>query len=423
VTLEKFNSTQSPVVYDVTVSTLDSTVLVTDLGVSITGNQSSLNVGETVKLTIIARNEGPNPANVKVNYKIPLGLKLLSYNGAGTYDSSTGIWSVGILPAGGNVTLELTLQANNAGAIVNTAIVYSDLSDLNPLNNQAGFNLVTNALDLDDIPGGELNGLLYTFPPDIKPPNPPTPPDTPLLPPIPPTPGPTPPDNPPIPPNPNPPAEPQKPSTQLGRDIAGVRQAVSSGNTEENVPEWTGDPGPEFTQEEYEGWVKTMLKLSVEVIAFGIIEFTPSGGSASGEYLQGIKNAFLNNFRTLNTITKYFGNNRYIGQISEAFKDARKVINNPTVEKIVNAWDKFLNKWNFNYGMEVFKRGLYKLFPGQESKIDALLLCYSSYQFITDPLGTLNAIADIITSILLEGKLPDRESFEKVFIFDPAQDK
>jgi hypothetical protein len=68
VALEKFNSTQSPVVYDVTVNTLDSTALTTDLGVSITGNQSSLNVGETVKLIIIAVNNGPNSAGVKVNY-------------------------------------------------------------------------------------------------------------------------------------------------------------------------------------------------------------------------------------------------------------------------------------------------------------------------------------------------------------------
>jgi len=49
VILEKFNSAQSPVVYDVTVNTLDSTALTTDLGASITGNQSSLNVVKQLK--------------------------------------------------------------------------------------------------------------------------------------------------------------------------------------------------------------------------------------------------------------------------------------------------------------------------------------------------------------------------------------
>jgi uncharacterized repeat protein (TIGR01451 family) len=96
VTLEKFNSTQSPVVYDVTVNALDSSAATTDLGVGITSDKSSLNIGGTVKLTINAFNNGPNPANVKVNYNIPFGLKLLSSQGDGTYNEDTGIWNVGI---------------------------------------------------------------------------------------------------------------------------------------------------------------------------------------------------------------------------------------------------------------------------------------------------------------------------------------
>jgi hypothetical protein len=279
--------------------------------------------------------------------------------------------------------------------------------------------------------------LPYTFPDDVKPPNNPPnnppnqPPNNPPTPPTPP--GPTPPDSPPLPPtppNPNPPIphippEPgpgpsNPPKTQLDRDIAGVRGAVSSGNTEENVPEWTGDPRPEFTQEEYEGWVKTILKFSVEVAILAFMEFTPSGGSASGEYLQSVKNAFLNNFKALNTIGKYFGNNKYVKYLQEARKTIKE---SPTIEKALKGWDDLVSTSGFNYGMSVFKRGMYKLFPGQEAKIDALLLAYSSAQFITDPLGTPNAIADIIISIFLEGKLPDRESFEKVFIFEPAQDK
>ncbi|MDP3622845.1 MAG: hypothetical protein Q8R66_02825, partial [Methanobacteriaceae archaeon] len=168
-----------------------------------------------------------------------------------------------------------------------------------------------------------------------------------------------------------------------------------------------------------EDWGKSILKFSVEVAVLAFLEFVPMGGSATGEYLQGIKSTFLNNFKALNTITKYFGNNKYVKYSQEASKAIKE---SPTVQKVVNSWDNFLKYAGFNYGMSVFKRGLYKLFPDQEGKIDALLLIYSSWQFVKDPEGTKNAIIDIFTS-LMKGQLPERESFEKVFIFDPAQDK
>jgi len=184
------------------------------------------------------------------------------------------------------------------------------------------------------------------------------------------------------------------------------------------VPEWREDPEPELTQEEYEDWAKTMLKLSVEVIALAIIELAPTGGSASGEYLQGVKNSFVNNFKVLGTITKYFGNNKYVKYLQEARKAIKE---SPTIEKTLKGWDKLISTFGFNYGMSVFKRGIYKLFPGQEAKIDSLLLIYSSIQFIKDPAGTINALIDTVTS-LMKGQLPDRENFEKLFIFDPVQD-
>ncbi|MDP3622792.1 MAG: hypothetical protein Q8R66_02550, partial [Methanobacteriaceae archaeon] len=226
--------------------------------------------------------------------------------------------------------------------------------------------------------------------------------------------------------------------TQLQRDIRYIRDFTSYTPTDNSqdsgqndnkkpneppkMPDWTGDPGPELTQEEFEDWGKSILKFSVEVAVLAFLEFVPMGGSATGEYLQGIKSTFLNNFKALNTIKKYFGNNKYIGKLSDELDKANKVINYPTVQKTLQAWDGFLRVAGFNYGMSVFKRGLYKLFPGQEGKIDALLLIYSSWQFIKDPEGTKNAIIDIFTS-LMQGQLPDRESFEKIFIFDPAQDK
>jgi uncharacterized repeat protein (TIGR01451 family) len=64
-----------------------------------------LNPGETIKLTLQATNNGPSTANVKVNYKIPFGLKLLSSQGQGTYDPSLGVWNVGNLAVGGSAVL------------------------------------------------------------------------------------------------------------------------------------------------------------------------------------------------------------------------------------------------------------------------------------------------------------------------------
>jgi hypothetical protein len=338
---------------------------------------------------------------VKVNYSLPSSLEFLA--SPDDYDPASGVWDIGNLPWGTVASMEIAAKAQKAGGAVNTATIMGNEVDPNTENNTA-------SLTIQVWSSGGSGGVM-------PPVNPPVPPVNPPIPPTPPNPNPPIPH---IPPEPGPgPSNP--PKTQLDRDIAGVRGAVSSGNTEENVPEWTGDPGPEFTQEEYEGWVKTMLKFSVEVAILAFMEFTPSGGSASGEYLQSVKNAFLNNFKALNTISSYFNKVMRTKQISDVLANANKIINNPTVQKALKTWDELLNKAGFNYGMEVFKRGMYKLFPGQEAKIDALLLAYSSAQFIQDPDGTINAVIDIITS-LMKGQLPDRESFEKVFIFDPVQD-
>ncbi|MDP3035278.1 MAG: hypothetical protein Q8M97_09285, partial [Methanobacteriaceae archaeon] len=52
VNLERFNNTESPVVYDIRINALNVTSEATDLGVSITGNASSVGIGDTVHLII-----------------------------------------------------------------------------------------------------------------------------------------------------------------------------------------------------------------------------------------------------------------------------------------------------------------------------------------------------------------------------------
>ncbi|MDP3484283.1 MAG: hypothetical protein Q8S06_02070, partial [Methanobacteriaceae archaeon] len=94
-------------IYDIGVNALNTTDEATDLAVNITGNASSLGIGDTVHLIISLSNLGPNPSNAKLNYKIPVGLKLLSSQGPGAYDAVSGVWSAGVLLVNDSVSLDL----------------------------------------------------------------------------------------------------------------------------------------------------------------------------------------------------------------------------------------------------------------------------------------------------------------------------
>lgn len=102
-----------------------------DLNLSKVVDNPTPNVGERVKFTITLNNDGPNSVGgIVVTDMIPAGLTLLTaapyapFASQGSYDSSTGIWTVGTVPYPGVATLELyaTVNAGSAGSvIVNTA--------------------------------------------------------------------------------------------------------------------------------------------------------------------------------------------------------------------------------------------------------------------------------------------------------------
>ncbi|PKL66133.1 MAG: hypothetical protein CVV28_12355 [Methanobacteriales archaeon HGW-Methanobacteriales-1] len=100
----------------------------TDLAVSITGNASSVGIGDTVHLVISLSNLGPKSCDAKLNYKIPVGLKLLSSQGHGAYDVASGVWDAGLLLVNDTISLDLVLQATNIGYFVNIVSVYGDLT-------------------------------------------------------------------------------------------------------------------------------------------------------------------------------------------------------------------------------------------------------------------------------------------------------
>ncbi len=232
--LEIINGLNSPVIYDISVNALNATSEATDLAVNIAGNASSLNIGDTVHLIISLSNLGPNKSDAKLNYKIPMGLKLLSSQGPGVYDAVTGVWSAGLLLVNGTVSLDLVLQATNIGYFVNVVTVYGDLTSTHgsvfkPIvkvfngkwkstaamsDSNGGNNMASYSFDVKSPDGPGSNSQEFEWP-DL----PPTPEPQPV--PKPPT---------PKPPGPQPkPKDPHKPissNDQLPRDIASVRDVV-----------------------------------------------------------------------------------------------------------------------------------------------------------------------------------------------------
>ncbi|MDP3485831.1 MAG: DUF11 domain-containing protein [Methanobacteriaceae archaeon] len=269
----------------------------TDLGVSITGNASSLGIGDTVHLVISLSNLGPKVCDAKLNYKIPVGLKLLSSQGPGVYDVASGVWDAGLLSLNDSVSLDLVLQATNIGYFVNMVSVYGDLtsthasvfkptvkvfngkwkstaamSDSNNRNNKASFSFDARS------PTYQTPSHEYKWPglPD-------------------PTPTPTPqPDQDPQPtPKPKDPPKPTPSNDQLPRDIASVRD-IAGGVKDAKIADWTLNPFNDDTDESKgengdEPWLLYAIILLGALIgcALAIIP------NKSGEYLQLLLNSIL----------------------------------------------------------------------------------------------------------------------------------
>ena len=99
---------------------------VSNVTITKTASNSLPNVGQQFSYTVTATNNGPGTANnVQVTDVIPAGLTFNSYTASqGTYNSATGIWTVGTLASGASAVLQLFVTPTAAAAgtsIVNTA--------------------------------------------------------------------------------------------------------------------------------------------------------------------------------------------------------------------------------------------------------------------------------------------------------------
>ncbi len=102
----------------------------TDIGVGKTVDRPAPFTGDTVVFTVTVNSAGPDGAtSVLISDPVPAGVTLVSATPSrGTYNSSTGAWTVGTLAAGASATLVLRVRVNSGtggSTITNTASVTS----------------------------------------------------------------------------------------------------------------------------------------------------------------------------------------------------------------------------------------------------------------------------------------------------------
>ena len=110
------------------------------------------NVGDTVTFTVMASNIGPSDATgVAVTDALPSGLTFQSATpSVGSYNSGTGLWTIGNLDNGDSETLTIVAVVTQPGMITNTATVTaSDQFDPNTSNNSAAASI--NAVPSADV--------------------------------------------------------------------------------------------------------------------------------------------------------------------------------------------------------------------------------------------------------------------------------
>ncbi|MDO9693206.1 MAG: hypothetical protein Q7W56_00585, partial [Candidatus Latescibacteria bacterium] len=126
-----------------------------DLAVTIAADLDAPIVGQDVVYTITLRNDGPDAATtVAASIVLPIELTYTSHvAGLGTYNSVSGIWTVGNLNAGASSVLTVTarLDAGVAGQVLTTTadISAGDQSDPNPANNTAAATVTVASPDAD----------------------------------------------------------------------------------------------------------------------------------------------------------------------------------------------------------------------------------------------------------------------------------
>ncbi|MBN1542154.1 DUF11 domain-containing protein, partial [candidate division KSB1 bacterium] len=104
-----------------------------DLTLEKVASVSEMQVDDQVVFTLTVTNASPIEAqNVSVTDVLPYGFTYLSDNGAGSYNPSTGIWSITSIPANGSASLQITARAFLAATLENCAEITASSPAFNP---------------------------------------------------------------------------------------------------------------------------------------------------------------------------------------------------------------------------------------------------------------------------------------------------
>ena len=124
---------------------------VADVQILKTADRTVVPIGEVVTFTVSAVNAGPNDATgVRIVDLLPAGLAFVSAApSAGTYDPSTGTWTLGTLATGGTATLQIVAMVADAVAHTNVAqrMAQNEMDPV-PLNDMSGVTVNGPSADL-----------------------------------------------------------------------------------------------------------------------------------------------------------------------------------------------------------------------------------------------------------------------------------
>ncbi len=147
----------------------------TDLGVTMTTNRPTPNEGEIVTFNIIVRSySSKTTTNIRVEDILPVGLTYQSHTAtSGTYDNSTGIWSINSLAGQGGamLTLNASVDAGTDQMVFTNLvrILSADQPDLNSSNNTAAVEVAVGGrnlrltMDVNDTTVDVGDTLVYTL--------------------------------------------------------------------------------------------------------------------------------------------------------------------------------------------------------------------------------------------------------------------
>ena len=134
--------------------------LTSDLSVTQQPTLGVYRVGQTVTYTVVASSSATS-TGVTVDYALPSGLTFVSATvpTGTTYNSGTGLWTIGAMTAGSSQTLTVTARVARTGDLTTTASIGSTIAPVTPDNNTANntavqtINAANNSVYTEDFEG------------------------------------------------------------------------------------------------------------------------------------------------------------------------------------------------------------------------------------------------------------------------------